>query len=216
MKKIIIAGAGGWAREVAEIIEKMIESGFEAEILGYAIDSQFGDIGEQVGGYRIISYLDNYENQLRATHFVAAFGNSELRERVSKELENCGLEPFTAIHPNAIIGKRSNIGKGSVVNAGVIISTDVEIGNSVLINFAVTIGHDTRIANYATLLPGVRLAGNINVYEHCLLGTNAVVIEKLTIGKRAVLGAGAVLFSDLDENKSAIGNPAKIFFRKVN
>ena len=63
------------------------------------------------------------------------------------------------------------IGEGTIICAGSIITTNVIIGDHVIVNLDCTIGHDDIIRDFATLYPSVNVSGNV-IIEPCVeIGT---------------------------------------------
>jgi UDP-3-O-[3-hydroxymyristoyl] glucosamine N-acyltransferase len=82
------------------------------------------------------------------------------------------------IHPSAMIGEATELGR------------DVAIGPNVVI------GARCRIGAGATILPGVVIGDDVVIGSACLLYPNVVVREETEIGDRAILHAGAVIGDD--------------------
>ena len=94
------------------------------------------------------------------------------------------------IHPRATIGPNVEIGAGSYVAAGAIVTVNVRIGVFATINMHAQVAHDGVVEAFATLHPDAHVAGGVRIGEGAELGTGAAVIPGLTIGAWAVLGAG--------------------------
>lgn len=101
------------------------------------------------------------------------------------------------------------IGIGTIICAGSIITTNIYIGNHVIINLICTIGHDAIIKDFCTLHPGINVSGNVILEECTVIGTGSQIINNLVIGKNSIIGAGAVVNRNLPDNCTAVGIPAK-------
>jgi len=148
------------------------------------------------------------------TGYVAAVGDVELREKLATICENIGLEPISLIHSSVISYQLVELGKGSVICAGSILTTNIEIGRHVHVNLGCLIGHDVRIGDYSTLSPGCHVSGNVHIGEKVFLGTGAVIIngspdKPLIIGDGAVIAAGACVIQDVEPRTMVAGVPAK-------
>ena len=101
------------------------------------------------------------------------------------------------------------MGKGCIVCAGNLITTNVRIGDFVILNLGCTVGHDTVIHDYAAFMPSVNISGEVVIGEGVYVGTGAKIINQLEIGEYAIVGAGAVVSKSLPSHCTAVGVPAK-------
>lgn len=205
MKKIYIVGAGGFAREVAWLIEDINEKNPTWEIIGF-IDENKENIGKELNGYKVLGNLEFLNNQEKA-YVTIAIGTGEVREKISKNIKN--HEFPILIHPSVIISRFVKIGEGSIICAGSIITTNIEIENHVIINLDCTVGHDVSLKNYTTILPSVNISGNVTIGERTMLGTGSAIIQGLNIGADSIIGAGAIVVKNIPSNCTVVGNPAK-------
>ena len=54
---------------------------------------------------------------------------------------------------------------GTVLTAGVILTTRIQTGDFVLINLATTVGHDVNIGNFCSIMPGCSISGSVSLGE---------------------------------------------------
>ena len=116
------------------------------------------------------------------TTFVVAVGAGAPRQAISRELENRGLTPGTLIHPSAWIGAPVELGPGSVVCAGNILTTNISFGPGAQINLSCTIGHDVVVGEYVTLSPAVSLSGAVTIGDLATVYTRAALNPRIPIG----------------------------------
>jgi acetyltransferase EpsM len=120
----------------------------------------------------------------------------------------------TVVHPAAMVGPNVQIGVGSYVAAGAIVTVNVLVGRFATINMHCQAAHDAVLADFATLHPGARLAGNALIGEGTEVGTAAAVLPGVTIGPWAILGAGAVAVRSLPGDETYVGLPARVLRRR--
>jgi sugar O-acyltransferase (sialic acid O-acetyltransferase NeuD family) len=208
MKPLVIVGAGGHAREIAQIIADINASQRTWQICCFAVDREF-ESGIDIQGVPIID-MGELPDHLRLAHFVVAVGSSVLRTRLAARITEASLGRFaTLIHPHAQVGPRVSIGEGSVVFPGAILTTDILLGSHVHINVAGTVSHDCRLGDYSTLGPHACCCGGVALEDGVELGAGAVVLPRVRIGQRTVVGAGAVVTKDLSNEVVAVGVPAR-------
>ncbi len=158
MKKLLIIGAGGHAKVVAETA--LLHD--EYEIIGFADDNI--KLGTPVfGDFTIISTV-NEISALVFDEFIVAIGNNETRKEIFNSL-SVNYKPAIIIHQRAIVSKFSKIGLGTVVLAGAIVSFGVEIGENCIINAASLIDHESMIAANCHIAQGVIIGSNCSIKE---------------------------------------------------
>ena len=117
----------------------------------------------------------------------------------------------TIIHPSVLIGDKRfvQIGKGCIICAGCLITTNIVIKDYVTLNLMCTVGHDTTIGNFAAFMPSCNISGEVAIEDGVYCGTGVKIINQLNIGENTIVGAGAVVAKSLPANCTAVGVPAK-------
>ncbi len=203
MKKLVIVGNGGFAREVEWLVKKINAIKPTWEFLGF-IDNVINS--EEVVGND--DYIVNHKDEL---YVAIAIGTSGIREKIYKEYKkNSHIHFANLIDPNVIYSNRISLGEGSIICAGTILTVDISIGNCSIINLDCTVGHDVVMGDFVTINPGVNISGNVDLGSRCNIGTGTQIIQGLKIGMDTVVGAGAVVNKDLPANCTAVGIPARI------
>jgi sugar O-acyltransferase (sialic acid O-acetyltransferase NeuD family) len=205
--RLFIFGAGGHGREVAwlaqEVLGKVAVYSFLVDKREYLLDS--------VNGVPVQLLCDIKVGE--ADQFVVALGDPSLRRKATKNCLMAGLFPTTLVHPRVEMSSFAEIGAGSVICAGSIITTNVVLGNHVHVNVGCTISHDVRIGDFATLSPGVHVSGNVEIGAGAFIGTGANIIngksgQPLLIGEGAVVAAGACVTKTVEAGALVAGVPA--------
>jgi sugar O-acyltransferase (sialic acid O-acetyltransferase NeuD family) len=205
--RLYIFGAGGSGREVAWLCE---QSWGDAVELVFVVDQEaylsapINDVEVRLLGDVVAGERDR---------FVVAVGDSALRRNAAANCEGIGLRPQRVIHPRAEISSRVEVGLGSLICAGCIVTTNVVLGDHVHVNLDCTISHDVRIGNYATLSPGVHVSGHVEIGAGAFIGTGANIIngkpgQPLIIGEGAVIAAGACVTKSVEPGALVAGVPA--------
>ena len=169
--------------------------------------------GTVVDDYPVLGGLDWLKEQ--RLNVVMGIGNPLGRKIVMEKLDGSQNIYPVLVHPNAIVSSRADLGKGTIVCAGNIVSIGAKVGVHSFINLSSTVGHDAIMGDYCVLMPGVNVSGRVRLEECVSVGTGAAIIQGITIGARTVIGAGAVVVRDLPADCTAVGSPAKpIKFRE--
>lgn len=204
-KKLIIVGASGQGKVVADIAMKMNK--WEQIV--------FADDNDNIKTCMGISVKGTFEQMLEYAEndFFIAVGNNLLRKKMQNRLDAMGINTATLVHPGAQIGKDVQIGQGTTVMAGVVINSSTVVGNNCIVNTSSSIDHDNRIYDYVHISPGSNLAGNVVVGENSWIGIGATIINNISIVANTILGAGAVVVINIEVAGTYVGNPAKLLLK---
>lgn len=193
-EKVIIIGAGGHGRVIADIVELNGD-----RILGYLDDIRSGT----VNGYEILGTTEDVGKF--DSYYIAAIGNNKSR----KQIMNKEVKWYTAVHPSAVVSKDAQIGCGSAVMANAVVSAGTKLGRGVIVNTAATVDHDCVIDDYVHVSPGAHLAGAVKIEECSWIGIGASVIECIEISRDVVVGAGSVVVDHIKEEGTYVGVPSR-------
>ena len=194
MKKLIIIGASGHGKVIADIA---VKNGYE--------DIVFLDDDESVescAGFPVVG-----ETSMAVEmdgDKVVAIGNAEIRKRISEQIITVAL-----IHPDAVISRRVEIGEGTVVMAGVVINSDARIGKGCIVNTGASVDHDCVIEDYCHISVGAHVAGTCYIGERTWIGAGASVSNNVKVCSRCMVGVGAVVIRDIEKAGTYVGVPAK-------
>jgi len=211
-QRLLIVGAGGFAREVAWLAETCAEHGQAIRVVGFT-DDDTKRHRQSLNGYPVMS-LDAACTELNANVFVVAVGDPRVRERLVKRTLAEGLEPVSLIHPRVERSRFIQMGVGVVICAGCILTTNIVLGDFVQLNLDCTVGHDVMIEEYSTLAPGVHVSGNVHLGDRSYIGTGAVIINgaggrPIEVGSDAIVGAGACVTKSVANGVTVGGVPAR-------
>lgn len=209
MKGLVIFGIGGQGRETLQIIRDINALEVTWDFQGFIVDEAYAS-SQKIQGYPVYSGL-NWLKENPSAALVIAVGDSAARMRIARKIRMCCQNPFaTLIHPRATVGETVDIGEGSVVCAGSVVTSDIKISTHVLVNMGVTIGHDCCLEDFVTLNPGANVSGNVHLKQGVEIGAGAVIIPKCTVGEWSIMGAGTVAIRDVEANVTVVGAPARI------
>ncbi len=211
-EQIVIYGGGGFAREVAWLVQtcNTNEHSFKVECF---INDDESAHGSRVNDVPVMGIQDAYSRFPNAK-VVGGVGTPEIRQRLMEKSLDIGFGFLTIMHPRIEMSDRVEVGKGVVICAGCILTTNISLGQHVQINLDCTIGHDVILGDYTTLAPGVHVSGCVHFGERVYVGTGAVIIngtlnEPLIIGDDVVIGAGACVTKSIPSGLTVVGVPAK-------
>lgn len=207
MRDLYIIGAGGFGREVSWLIERINEVKPTWNLKGF-IDDDESLWGTVEGTYKVLGGCE-YLKELGTVYAVCAVGAARVRKKIIEKFADSQIKFATVIDPSVYISKRVEIGVGTIICAGTIITVDIKIGNHVIINLDCTIAHDDTIEDFVTIYPSANISGNVFLGESSELGTGMKIIQGKNIAPNTIIGAGAVVVKDIEESGTYVGSPAK-------
>ncbi|GII53530.1 transferase [Planotetraspora thailandica] len=210
MTPLLIVGAGGFARETAQLVHAVNDVSPTWELLGH-LDDDPAKHGTAVDGVPVLAGVDEAAAWDDAMIVVCTGSPRDYASR-ARIVARLGLPPeryATLVHPGAHVSRTSSIGRGSVVMAQTVLTAAVSVGAHVTVMPHVTLTHDDVVGDFATLAAGVRLAGGVLVEPGAYLGSGALVRETRTIGSYALVGMGSVVTHDVPSEEVWAGVPAR-------
>lgn len=202
----MIYGAGGLGKEIACLIHDVNQEKKKFNLLGFLDNDSSKDswFGLPVLGDHTFLEKD------RSCAVVFAFGNPHIKNQVVDKLNKSSEFP-TLIHPEARIMSRTvNLGAGSIVTAGCVLTCDIKVGSFALINLNSTVGHDVSIGDFASIMCGVNVAGMVKIGRNVFVGSGANLLNGIKVGEGAKIGAGAVVRDNVASGETAVGVPARV------
>ena len=182
MERLLVVGAGGHGRSVAEAVAA---SG--AFIVAGFLDDAFPEL-ERVWDVPVLGKVADLADWRGAADFaIVAIGNNALRQRVTGELRGGGYSLATVIHPRAIVSPTAMIGAGSAVMAGAIVGTEARLGDGVIVNCAAVVDHHCRAGDFGHLGVNAAMAGG------AVLGASAWMQAGSALGYGVEIEDGGVL-----------------------
>ena len=203
MKTLVIIGAGGHGRVVADCAQQL---NIYKKII--FLDDSFKDT-KRSGEWQIVDEIKSFPNYINNSDFIVAIGNNQSRREIFEQLNNANAKIASVYHPSAVISPYSSIGKGVVICANAVINVGAQIAHGCIINTGATVDHDCDIHPYVHISPGVNIAGSTTVGALSWLGIGSTVIEGIALAKNTQVGAGAVVTQSTIANSLYLGVPAK-------
>ena len=208
MRQLGIFGTSGMAREVGDIA---FASGIEPiYVARNGIEKGVWSIPAQV-------ILEQDLGQYQGIPFVIGIGDGSVRRAVARRFRD-RLRFTNLIHPTATFGasQREVLEQsiGTVVAAGVRLTSGISVGDFCIFNQNVTVAHDCVVGDFVHVAPGANISGNVHLQDGCWIGAGAVVNQgnsgnKLIIGDNTIVGSGSAVVTDCDSNAVYVGVPAR-------
>jgi sugar O-acyltransferase (sialic acid O-acetyltransferase NeuD family) len=210
VKDVIVIGAGGFARELLWLFEEINADARSWNVLGFVDNDPALKATEPCG----VPVLGDDEwliaHAPKSAKLICGTGSPRVRRKVADKFAVAGFEFATVVHPTARMSKFVELGAGTIVTAGDILTTQIRIGAHCLLNLDCTIGHDCTLGDYCVVSPGAHISGAVTLGKGVEIGTGACIIQGKSIGEWSVIGAGSVVVSDLPAHVTAVGVPCKV------
>lgn len=197
-KKVIIIGAGGHGKVIADIITASQDT-----VIGFLDDGL--EKGSFVSGYPVLGPSSECV-RFPDCAFVIAIGSNQIRKVLA---EKYCLKWHTAIHPSAVVGSDIHLGEGTVVMANAVINASADIGKHCIINTGAVIEHDNVIEDYVHVSPHATLCGTVHVGKLTHIGAGAVIRNNRHVAANCTIGAGGVVVKDINESGTYVGVPVR-------
>lgn len=129
--RLIIIGAGGYGRTVADLAQ---QSGRYGQIAFLDDQSWAPEVLGVCGAFA--EFADG------STEMYPAFGNNELRLAWLDKLERAGIPVMTLAHPTAYVSPTAKVGAGTVVLPHAVVNTACAVNRGCIINCGAIVDHN--------------------------------------------------------------------------
>jgi len=193
-KEVVIIGAGGHGRVVADIVKSSGDI-----VFGFLDDAKTSNAALLGKVDDCVKYKDKY--------FIIAIGNNAIRRTIAEKYED--LNYYTAIHPSAVTGADTEISEGTCLMPYSVINSGAVVGKHCIINTHSTVEHDCKIDDFVHVSPGAVLCGTVSVGANTHIGAGAVVKNNLNICENVTVGIGGAVVKSIDTPGIYVGVPAR-------
>lgn len=199
---MIIAGAGGHALEVLDIL---IQSGHDSPaVYGEEISHFWPDHLPAMSTWEEVSaYL------AQDPAFVLGLGSPYFRKRLYEEFCYRGgmLQVLRGIH--AVISPSAQATQADVLTDA-FVGAQVKLGLGVLVNAGAQVHHEVQVGDFTVVNPRAVLLGACQIGTGCAIGAQATVLPGVKVGDGVVIGAGTVVIRDVPADVTVVGVPGRI------
>ncbi len=204
MKSLLILGAGGHGRSVADIAH-VLEHWDKIAFLDDRYPELKSTVAWPVIGpvHRAAEFLPQFSD------FFVAIGDNRTRVELLQRYLKLGFNAPNLIHPQAFVSDFSSLGPGCSVSPQGVVNINSRLGMGCIVNTGASVGHDCTLGNGVQLASKVTLAGGVTIDDLCLLGVGASVIPEIFIGENVTIGAGATVIKNIASNRTVVGVPGK-------
>ncbi len=206
MKDIIIVGASGLGREIADWIEDINEVAPTWNVLGY-LDDNLEALNGYPSDFKVIGRISEWEPK-PSQWFACGLAFPEVKRHCVGLLQSKGAKFATIIHPTAIISKYAEIGEGTVITQRSGLNTNTKVGKFVTL-LESRMGHDSSIGDFSTLSGDCNINGHVSIGQDVYVSCGVSIAPSKKIGDGAKIGIGSIVISNVKPGVTVFGNPAK-------
>lgn len=209
---LIIIGAGGSGRQLADAVEDMPAAW---SLLGYLDDDPLKQ-ELVINGVPVLGKIDDAAKYPECSFItvLGSPGNPFIKKVVAS---HCGIpigRYATFIHCTARVSKYSTVGRDTAIMPLASVMPNVSIGDHAKVEMNAHISHDAQIDSYVTIANSVSIAGRVVVGGGAYIGANASIREDVTVGEWSLVGIGSVVIDDVPDYEVWAGVPARFIRRR--
>jgi sugar O-acyltransferase (sialic acid O-acetyltransferase NeuD family) len=213
--RILIVGAGGFAREVYWWMQSHADRCWANSFAGFLDDDRGALAGFTDYAPGIIDSISGYQPQ-PCDRLVMAIADPTTKLKLADNLRDRGAEFATFVHSNTIVVPNARIGYGSVLCPGSGLSCDTKIGEFVTMNTHSGIGHDGEAGDGCTLSAHTEVMGKAKLGRGVFMGSHASILPGVSVGDFAKIGANSVVIRNVRPGNTMMGVPAsRLDFRSA-
>ena len=208
-RRLVIAGGGGFGREVAAWAAHAHQAGLLPPVAGF-IDDRLPEPPLQSAAYLgTISSFSPGQGDL----VILAVGHPATKAVIANSLRERGAQFARLIHPSAVQGGSNAIGEGVIMAPFSMNTVDTKMGDFVTLLSFSGLGHDAAVGSFSTISSHVDIMGGASLGERVFIGSGARVMPRIRVGDDAVIGAGAVALRRVKRGATLYVPPAKLLTR---
>ena len=172
-EKLLLVGAGGFGRMVAEQAMLPYDCAF-------VDDGQ--DVDTEICGFPVVGGLSDLP-ELRKNYdlLVVGIGNNQLRAQVYEKAKALGFAFPNIVAPSAYISPYAKLGCGCVVLQNACVQNGASIGNGVLLNAGTEVHCDAAVGDYALIYTNSVIRTSATVSNFTRIGSNCTICNNATV-----------------------------------
>lgn len=144
MPSLLIIGAGGHGRVVAEIA---VACGYDTDSIAFLDDNSPDAIGKVKD---MAMYAPKYDG------VFVAIGNNAVRQQICEQLKQVpGATLIKLVHPTAYVSPSATVAPGTVIEPKAVVNTHSRIGQGCIISVGTIIDHDCIIGDFCHINAGM-------------------------------------------------------------
>ena len=206
MKDLYILGAGGHAKEVYFLAERIGKWNIKGMLDIVAAEPL------EISSKEVPVYSESILEELNSENICLVIGIAGSVNNVKKIVTRY-LDRFefpNLIDPTVVSSiENISMGKGNIITPNNTITTAIQIGSFNVFNIGGVVHHDVVIGDYNIFGPSVNISGGVQIGNCNYFGVKATVLQYLKLEDNNLIGAASLVTKDVDSNMTLVGIPAK-------
>ena len=166
MAKLLILGAGGYGKTVADVARQL------------GLYDKIGFLDDGRSGSEILGKCEEYTLFCDDDTLVyPAFGNNQVRKQWLERFLDEDIPVATLIHPKAYVSSTVTLGEGVVVLPMAVVNTGCTLGDGCIVNIGTLVDHDCVVEAYAHLCPGVVVKAENRIPAEMKVESGTVILN---------------------------------------
>ncbi len=124
VQEILVFGAGGFAREVKDVLDAMADAGNQVRCVGFLDDSDRNQ-GALLNEVPVVGEKKRSPNGKKGQDFLVGIGDPAIKRKIVEKISRHGGKFAKGFNPNAVSTRFVEIGEGTIITAGVIITNRI-------------------------------------------------------------------------------------------
>lgn len=172
-KKLLLVGAGGFGRMVAEQVMLQYNCAF--------VDAG-QDVGTEICGIPVVGKISDLP-KLRTSYklLVVGIGNNQFRAQVYEKAKELGYAFPNIVAISAYISPYSKMGCGCVMLQNACVQNGASVGDGVLLNAGAEVHCDAELGNYALVYTNSVIRTGAAVGSYVRIGSNCTICNNATV-----------------------------------
>lgn len=207
MKDLYIVGAGGFGRELLNLILDIHAiTKPRWNIMGFLDDTE-DPLRGRACDFSVVGTIADYAPK---PNEVLAMGiaSPAAKSRLVPMLKARGAVFETIIHPYAYRGRHNTVGEGVIMCSGFGMTVNVRLGSFVTL-LGASLGHDVSIGDYSTISGASHILGRVALGRGVFVGAHSAIAPHVKVGDGAYICMGSMVMKDVESGVKVMGNPAR-------
>lgn len=152
--------------------------------------------------------LLDQEPDFTKTYVNLVVRDMDLREQISKKMDQFGLSRFSFVHFSSTV-MSPQLGKGTIIYPNLSMATNCVIGDDVIIHGQSGIGHNTKIGN-GTLINGLcMINGGVTIGNFCHICSHVIIYDQIKICDHVTVAANSLIRKPIRESGVYLSYPGR-------
>jgi sugar O-acyltransferase (sialic acid O-acetyltransferase NeuD family) len=206
LQELVIVGAGGFGRELLEMLPDVFPTD-QFRLKGF-LARDVCDLESHGLDAKVLGDPEDYRPEA-TDRFLLAIGDIDARRTTVESIQSRGGQFVRFVHPLARIARTATLGQGAVIYPFAVVSNQSQLADFVHLNYYASVGHDCRVGRYCLLAPYGTLNGCVTLEDEVYISTHGTVAPGRTMHYRSKLSANSACMRDAAANSLIFGVPGK-------